>query len=376
MRTLALAILLGLPAAVIADTGDNTGDSNISGAETSYTGAQILQGDRDVTIGSTGFGTYGNESDDRYAFFSGNTLYLGVEDVEGNAIDSIIEFFWFESSIDRGSDFYVAVVKMRTTPAVDNDWYLETSDMPVIYFEALTDIGGGSQAFRWDWSIPFENYGIDSYGDATLTTSYGIGTSSEGSAIMAETYDEDGVKAEAQIQAKGYLNADYKVNATYQVTLYRWDVTVRGSPDEMRWQMSLNTSDRDEQSAYHEFFLVMQAEEETPFTIETLDLGAGVQNWWTWSETLGVSLANITIQRPEGWESALDDTGTPFPYDTDDPADDSDEPDDGDTAGETDTDDSDNEDDGLCGCSSAAAPLSALWLLPLGLGLLARRRED
>ena len=371
-RLLCLFALCSLPTLALADTGENTGDDgSISDTETSYSGAQILVGDRDVTFGEIGAGDYANEDQETYAFFSGNTLYVGAEDMEGNALDAIVEFFWFESSIDRGSDFYVAVIKARTTPHVSEDWYLETGDSPVLAVEATADISGGTQAFRWDWSLPFENYGIESYGDATLTTAYGIGASAEGSAIVAETYDEDGVKVEANVQTKGYLNTDYKVQATYQVTLYRWDIVVRGSPNVMRWEMNLNTPDREEQNAYHEYFLVMQAEEDTPFVIDKLDIGASVKNWWTWSETLGVSLSNVEVQRPEGWDGGINDTGTPFPFDSDEPVTDTDEPGDQD-----DTGDADDDEEGICGCSSAAGAPAVASLFLLGLGLAVRRRQD
>jgi MYXO-CTERM domain-containing protein len=375
-RLFAITSLALFSSVAIADTGDNTGNTTgISDTETSYSGAQILEGDRDVTFGEVGAGQYANEEQDTYAFFSGNTMYVGAEDADGNAVDAIVEFFWFESSIDRGSDFYVAVIKARTTPHVSEDWYLETGDSPVLAVEATADISGGTQAFRWDWSIPFDSYGIDSYGDATLTTSYGIGTTNEGSLIVAETVEEDGATATANVQAKGYLNADYKVQATYQVTLYRWDVVVRGSPDIMRWELGLNTSDRQEQSAYHEYFLVMQAEEDTEFVIENLDIGASVQNWWTWSDTLGVVVSDIKVARPEGWDDGLDDTGTPFPFDTDDPADDT--GDSGDGSGDDTGDDTGEEgdEDGICGCSATPGTPAAVSLFLLGLGLAVRRRE-
>src|SRR6056300_1206388 len=83
--------------------------------ETSYTGATILEGDLDVTF-SVVTDLDNNTTPDNYSFFEGNTLYLGTSDEYGNSVDGIIEFFWFQSSIDRGSDFYVAVVKVRATP--------------------------------------------------------------------------------------------------------------------------------------------------------------------------------------------------------------------------------------------------------------------
>ena len=86
----------------------------------------------------------------------------------------IIEFFWFQSSIDRGSDFYVAVIKARASPGDNCYWgpWLAGADChlwadelqdwgeyPVISVEAMTDISREAGAFRWDWSVPFENYG-------------------------------------------------------------------------------------------------------------------------------------------------------------------------------------------------------------------------
>ncbi len=81
---------------------------SLSDAETSYSGATILVGNEDAW-----FETYtpgpmtrdGKYEQTEYAFWSGNTLYVGSEDEHGNQVDAIVEFFWFESSIDRGSDF-------------------------------------------------------------------------------------------------------------------------------------------------------------------------------------------------------------------------------------------------------------------------------
>ena len=57
-------------------------------------------------------GDEGDDSDD------GDDDGEGV-DVYDNTIDAIVEFFWFQSSIDRGTDFYVAVIKTRVTPGHD-----------------------------------------------------------------------------------------------------------------------------------------------------------------------------------------------------------------------------------------------------------------
>ena len=85
----------------------------LSDAETSYSGATILVGNEDAWFDSYSPGTMdrgGKWEQTEYAYWSGNTLYAGSEDEHGNQVDAIVEFFWFESSIDRGSDFYVAVI--------------------------------------------------------------------------------------------------------------------------------------------------------------------------------------------------------------------------------------------------------------------------
>ena len=175
---------------------------DLSEAQTSYIGAQMLEGDTDVVFGGIEVGDMGlDEGQERYAFFTGNTLYFGVEDENSNSVDGIAEFFWFESSIDRGSDFYVAVIKVRTTPNVTDNWYLEVGDEPVNFVRAESDTSRGTGAFRWDWSVPFENYGMESYGEVTLSTEYGIGGSGEGSAMAAEKVGEDGTRADVSVQA-------------------------------------------------------------------------------------------------------------------------------------------------------------------------------
>ena len=125
--TIGLAATLSVGTAQAQDTGlfdwdsyeddyddyDSTSSSSdsISDAETSFKGALMLKGDIDVSFAEVTAGVVEDDENYRYAFFSGNTLYAGVEDRNGNTTDMIVEFFWFESSIDRGSDFWVAVVR-------------------------------------------------------------------------------------------------------------------------------------------------------------------------------------------------------------------------------------------------------------------------
>ncbi len=314
--------------------------SELSENETSFTGARMLEGDVDVTFDDFDMGTWGDEDLYRYAFFSGNTLYMGGEDDEGNTVDAIVEFFWFESSIDRGSDFYLAVIKVRNTPEI-HDSELVVDEAPVVWVYADTDLSTGQNAFRWDWSVPFETYGIDSYGEATLKTEYGIGVNAEGAAMAGETTEEDGTKTEGNIQVKGYVDNEYKIQTQFQINLWSWTMYVHGTPGSMEWELSLNTAMRNDQSAYHEMFLVMQADEGMPFVMDYLEVGGEVQdNWWWWIESdIDVSVNNLVLTRPASVEEELEDDGE---LDSDD--DDGDDDDDNEIDGEGDDETREDED--------------------------------
>ena len=299
--------------------------------ETSYYGASILEGDTDVIFNNVYNLDYETDTE-TYAFFEGNTLYVGNSDEYGNSIDGIIEFFWFQSSIDRGTDFYVAVIKVRATPGHDCPWYLggtecelwaddwaDIGEYPVVSVEAITDVSREQGAFRWDWAVPFENYGIDAYGQMSFSNQYGIGSSAssgaEGSALTAVTIPDGtningvpvsgGVGAEAEVQVKGFLSSDYKVQTQYDVTLYEWDVYVNGRADLMAWDVFLNLGVRADQSAYHEFFLPLQVEFGHAFTLDefnflaTFDTG----NINPFAHEIGLSVQDITISVPY-WEPA------------------------------------------------------------------------
>jgi len=263
----------------------------------------MLWGGIDVDVGSLTDGLGEEEASDRYAFFSGNTLYAGVEDEDGNTIDMIVEFFWFESSIDRGSDFWVAVVKARTSPNLENGWLLNLADEPILTVHAETMNERSDAGFRWDWSLPFESYGWDSYGNITMETAYGIGSSAEGSMMAAYEEEESGVEIEANVQSKGYFNSEYKVQTRYQITLWRWEMFVHGTPNDMSWDLYLDSPDRQEQNAYHEYFLVMQADEDKGFDLDRLELSGTVTDprwyWWDSHSTMSLAVNNIRLERPE-----------------------------------------------------------------------------
>ena len=299
-----------------------TGPANagsLSDSETSYTGASILEGDWDVSF-ETATDIAGREDRFPYAFFEGNTLYIGNSDQYNNTIDAIVEFFWFESSIDRGTDFYVGVIKTRVTPGDDCyyapwDWargaqcklwadeWSDWGEHPVLSVEALTDIEREQGAFRWDWSVPFESYGIDAYGQVTFQNKYGIGSDSEGAIMAHAAYPitEDGdVRAEGNVQIKGYHSNEYSVQTQYEVTLYEWDVFVDGRADLMSWDLYLNLGARETQSAYHEYFLSVQVEEGMPFMMDELNFLANFDTGWydPFHHELGVTLSDLVISQP------------------------------------------------------------------------------
>ena len=300
---------------------------DLSLSETSYSGATILTGDTDVVF-DVSLDQDSETNPHVYSFFEGNTLYLGNSDEEGNSVDAIVEFYWFQSSIDRGSDFYVGVIKARSTPGKDcflsdchlwADEYQDWGEYPVISVEAFTDVSREQGAFRWDWSVPFENYGIDAYGQVTFSNQYGIGGSAEGSVMAHGEYQiskEGDVKAAGDVQVKGYIGSEYRVQTQYDVTLYEWDVFVSGRADLMAWDMYLNLGARDDQSAYHEYFLAIQVEEGEPFMLDELNiLGNFDMGWWNpLHKELGVSLQNITISQPY-YEPVMDEEEAEEPSD-------------------------------------------------------------
>jgi hypothetical protein len=287
----------------------------LSDSETSYSGASILEGDWDVSF-ETATDIAGSEGRFPYAFFEGNTLYVGNSDVHDNTIDAIVEFFWFQSSIDRGTDFYVAVIKTRVTPGHNCNyapwdwadgaqcklWADEWSDWgehPVLSVEAMTDVAREQGAFRWDWSVPFE-----AYGQVTFQNAYGIGSDSEGAVMAHGEYkvDEDGTEMQAagNVQVKGFHSSEYSVQTQYEVTLYEWDVFVDGRADLMAWDMYLNLGARETQSAYHEYFLSVQVEEGMPFMIDELNFIGNFDTGWynPFHHELGVTLTDLTISQP------------------------------------------------------------------------------
>ena len=364
-------------------------EGGISDAETSFTGAIILEGKVDASFGEYGEGwsSMGNQTE--YAYWSGNTLYVGAEDEYGNTIDGIVEFFWFESSIDRGSDFYVASIKSRTNPNLDESRLAVSSALPVQEVWAEADFGSG-QAFRWDWSLPFENYGLESFGQATLRNSYGIGGSAEGSAMAAKkvTDKTTGATAEVSVQAKGNVSSEYNVKTEYTTELWSWYTDVDGRPGEMIWSTTLDNMSKDKESAYYEYFLVMQADEGQSFMVDSLNFHGGTESSiMGWDQSFAVVIHDIELSRPAytpdepvdtgdtGEDTGTEDTG---PFDSDTGETDETDPSAGGPGGGPSNPFADpgEESGGFFGCSSTAGgSFAGFGLLLAGLALVFRRRD-
>jgi uncharacterized protein (TIGR03382 family) len=181
--------------------------------------------------------------------------------------------------------------------------------------EAWTDVSRETGAFRWDWSLPFENYGIDAYGQVTVGSQYGIGgganAGADGSVMTGVSLPEGaningvpvqgGANASADIQVKGYVSHENKVQTQYNITLYEWDVDVIGSGDMVAWDMFLNLEARAEESAYHEYYLAIQVPEGDTFMLDQINvMGNFDTSWWNplARSEVGVMLNNIEINAP------------------------------------------------------------------------------
>jgi hypothetical protein len=237
---------------------------------TNFLGARILKGKEDVVVQGDIFpGVYEDEENNRYQYWQGSTLYFGSESVEtGNSVDAIVEFFWFESSIPRGSDFYVMQVKVKSSPNPWDKWILAKQPnfvddyiffwndiQPCQHLDVLMEEGGEHGSLRWDFSVPFETYKWEPVKVMQISESYGAGYSlqgtagAKGNAKMKKEFKEGGAVADltanANIQAKGYVNNDFKVQSQYTVTLYCWQMLVVFGGEGIYWKFVLLLYDKE-----------------------------------------------------------------------------------------------------------------------------------
>ena len=304
-------------------------DSQISSTETSFIGARILHEGTEIYGGMPDTGIYEDDSQ-IYGFWQGDSLFFGAENPDtGNTVDGVAEFFWFESSIPKSSDFYVVVVKIKSSPNVVDDWNLAQEDnwlgefmydiKPSQYLEAIMADGGNAGAIRWDWSVPFQNYKWEPIKTIQIEQAYSAGyDASAGASANADPIDiaaglvggefkEGGflkdVNSDVNIQSKGYINSSYKVSSQYTVTLYKWEMVVMGGADNMAWNLIINKDgSAANDSAYHEYFIVIQAPQGQEVHMEGINIGASFRNdnplWFDGWDSLSMTIQDITWVPP------------------------------------------------------------------------------
>jgi len=299
-------------------------ESEVSDTDTSFVGARILKQGDEVWGGEAYIGPYEDESTDGYAFWQGDTLFFGGDNpLTGNTIDGVAEFYWFESSIPKSADFYVMVLKVKSAPNIIADWQLAQEDgwlgeflydiLPAQYVDVVMKNSGEAGALRWDWSVPFQNYKWEPVKTINISQSYSAGydttVSGQGDAGVGwkGEFKEAGVLADASagvnIQSKGYVNEQYKVSSQYSVTLFKWEMVVLGGADQMTWNLIITKDGSTaNDSAYHEYFVVMQAPQGEQVWLEDIHVGASFRNpnvlWFDGWDHISVSVGDIVINPP------------------------------------------------------------------------------
>ena len=296
---------------------------------TNFQGARILKGDEDVIVqGETLAGKYGDSENKRYSYWQGSTLFFGVENEElGNSVDAIVEFYWFESSIPRGSDFYVAQIKVKSSPNPWDKWILAKEPgfiddyilfwndvQPAQHLDVYMEEGGAHGSLRWDFCVPFETYKWEPVKTMQISESYGAGYSLQGTGNIngkaSKQFKEGGLVADltgdAQIQAKGYVNNDFKVQSQYTITLYKWQMLVQSGGQDIHYKLVVLPHDEENKSdsGYYEYFIVIQATRGTPVHIDEIEIGGMFRHtiplWFDGYNGISASIGDIWITPPRG----------------------------------------------------------------------------
>ena len=313
------------------DPGEVELTTGQSDSGTNFEGARILAGNEDVHVeGGPWVGPMEDDLSTHYMNWQGSTLFFGAASHEtGNKVDGIAEFYWFESSIPRGSDFYVMQVKVKSSPDIwanyqvadeanfVDEWIFFWNDIqPAQGLDVVMEDGGEHGSLRWDWCVPFDTYEYEPLKTMQLKEMYGAGYSLNGSlnadGKATTQFKEGGVvadlSADADIQSKGYVNSDFKVQSQYTVTLYRWQMLVQSGGEDIHYKLVVLPNEVDEESskdsAYQEYFIVIQATRGVPVHIENVDISAAFRHviplWIDTYEDISVSIGDIWITPPTG----------------------------------------------------------------------------
>jgi hypothetical protein len=325
LATIAMFGVVIAPSAVLAEEGTSI-PIGLSDSETSYKGARVLKHNVEVFGGKAEGGYYADTEDpglvSRYSNWQGDTLFFGsVNNETGNTVDGVAEFYWFESSVPKSSDFYVVVVKVKNSPNVVDDWQLTQEDNwlgelmydiePCQRLEFLMAPEGKGGSLRWDWSVPFQNYQWEPVKTVEISQGYSAGfdssISGEGDANIKKEFKEGGFLADASaganIQAKGFFNSEYSVKSKYSVTLYKWQMLVQGGAENMKWHMAvLKDGTLNNDSAYHEYFVVIQAPQGETVKVNKIDIGGYFREindfWFDGWDALSVAVTGIEFVPP------------------------------------------------------------------------------
>tara|TARA_R100000808_G_C2155291_1_gene167372 strand:- start:10798 stop:12489 length:1692 start_codon:yes stop_codon:yes gene_type:complete len=330
IKILLVSILTAVSVPALADDGSPPDEieATLSDTETSYVGARLLKEGTEVYGAYVGAGIY-EDSDvselDRYAFWQGDSLFFGVTNLNtGNTVDGVAEFYWFESSIPKSSDFYVMVLKVKSAPNVVDEWELSQEDNWLGEFmydiDACQMVGvnmadsGSAGAIRWDWSVPFQNYKWEPVKTIQIEQSYSAGFDASAGAsasadpaavaagLVSGDFKEGGflkdLSTKVDIQSKGYMNKQFQVSSNYSVTLYKWEMIVLGGADSMNWQMVVSKDGSvANDSAYHEYFVVIQSTQGMPVKVDEINIAAKFRHnnalWFDGWDSLSVSVEDV-----------------------------------------------------------------------------------
>jgi MYXO-CTERM domain-containing protein len=304
------ALGLGWTLPAFAEEDDPDG-AQLSMAQTSYIGARLLKGQENVKFESITMGQYSDAANERYAYWQGDTLFAGVKNTKtGNKVDMVAEWYWFESSIPRNADFYVGVVKVKASPNPVQDWYMMKQGEFIYdliykqdmahYLEFKMDPSGAFGGLRWDWCVPFDSYKWDPKKTIEVESGYSAGFDVEGG------FSEGGILKDltdkSNIEAKGYMSAKHSVSTKYTITLYAWQMLVSSGGDNIRWQLFVLPEGNSDDSAYHEYFVVVQATKGHPVVIPELNFGGNFRQWlWYWFDNYdgqSATIKNLSFNPP------------------------------------------------------------------------------
>ena len=143
-----------------------------------------------------------------------------------------------------------------------------------------------------------------------ISESYGYSFNGNANAQgkASQQFKEGGMVADlsgnAQIQSKGYINSDFKVQSQYTVTLAKWQMLVASGGEDIHYKLVVlpHDDENEQESGYYEYYIVIQAGRGTPVHIEEMEIGGMFRHtiplWFDSYEGLSVTVGDIWITPP------------------------------------------------------------------------------